>query len=75
MLYVMLSRRIILLPVASLCFQVMAIGQASTKAEEQRVECEDCLSAKDYLMALIKWRAELVEKHWETLRGNELFFS
>lgn len=73
MQYVMLFRRFILFIVAFLFLQVMATAQVDSNAIDQRVECVDCLTEEDYLMALVNWRSELIHEHQSVIQENELF--
>lgn len=73
MTYLFFFRPFILF-VGLICFShLIAIAQLSVDSNQQHGECEECLTKKDYLLALVQWRAELVKKHSESLQGNELF--
>lgn len=56
------------------CFShLIAVAQLSVDSNQQLSECEECLTKKDYLLAIVAWRAELVRTHFDELRENELF--
>lgn len=53
-------------------FETLHAQNGSSQAEASD-ECLDCITEMDFLMALVQWRTELVEKHGPALSRNELF--